>query len=112
MEFKSSSSPFGSQTRTRVMVLLSLLGSSYPLELSRLVGSGNSVVRKALASLARDGLVAGRLTGRTRVFTLTPTYFAAKELRSYLQRLADADRELRQRAAQLRRRPRWIGKPL
>lgn len=94
------------------MVLMSLLGSSYPLELSRLVGSGNSVVRKALASLERDGLVAGRLTGRTRVFTLAPTYFAAKELRSYLQRMADADRELRQRAAQLRRRPRWTGKPL
>ena len=112
MEVKTTSSPFGSATRTRVLVVLRLLDSSYPRELSRVLGSPVSVVSKALAGLERDALVAGRHTGRTRVYTLNPVYFAKRELLAYLSRLADADADLRGRAAQLRRRPRRTGKPL
>ncbi len=106
-----ASSPFGGQTRTRTLVALSLLETSYPRELSRLLEAPVSGVRKALLGLERDGLVSGRLVGRTRLMRLSPSYFAGKELRSYLARLAEADSELRARVQRLRRRPRQTGKP-
>jgi DNA-binding transcriptional ArsR family regulator len=105
-------SPFGSRTRTRLLMVLELLGQSYPRELARLLGSSLSAAQKGLASLERDGLVAGRLTGRTRLFQLNPGYFAAKEVRALLARLTEADRELESRASMLRRRPRRTGKRL
>lgn len=112
MVVKSLSSPFGGQARTRVLVALRLLGSSFPRELSRLLGTPVSAVSRALAGLERDALVSGRLVGRTRVYTLNPAYFAKRQLEAYLTRLADADAELRERPSQLRRRPRRSGKPL
>jgi DNA-binding transcriptional ArsR family regulator len=107
----TSSSPFGGQTRTRVLVALGLLESSYPRELARLLEAPISGVRKALAALERDGLVSGRMVGRTRLVQINPAYFARDELRAYLVRLAAADRELRSRVEGLRRRPRQAGKP-
>ncbi len=91
---------------------IGLMGSSYPRELSRLLDAPVSAVSRALRGLERDALVAGRLTGRTRVFTLSPAYFAKRELAAYLARLADADSELVMRVESLRRRPRRSGKPL
>jgi len=104
MVVKSQSSPFGGQTRTRTLVALRLLESSYPRELSRILSVPVSAVSRALAGLERDALVAGRAVGRTRIFTLSPTYFARQELSAYLSRLSDADADLRERTAQLRRR--------
>jgi len=112
MLVKTLSSPFGGQARTRVLVSIRLLESSFPRELSRLLSVPVSAASRALAGLERDGLVVGRLIGRSRVYTLNPRYFAKQELESYLLRLSDADAELRKRTAQLRRRPRWAGKPL
>src|ERR1035441_2368629 len=59
------SSPFGSQTRTRLLIAFELLRQSYARELARLLEAPLSVVQKGLASLERDGLIAGRLLGRT-----------------------------------------------
>jgi predicted transcriptional regulator len=112
MKVKSQGSPFGSPTRTRVLVVLRLLGSSFQRELSRLLGTSPSVIQKALSSLERDGLVAGRLAGRTRIYTINPRYFAQKELSAFLGRIADGDSELQTAVMQLRRRPRMAGKPL
>jgi DNA-binding IclR family transcriptional regulator len=106
-----ASSPFGGRTRTRALVALRLLGSSYPRELSRILDAPVSGIRKALQGLERDGLVAGRTTGTIRAYQLNPAYFARAELAVYLARLAEADRELRDRTANLRRRPRRTGKP-
>lgn len=112
MKVKVQGSPFGSLTRTRVLIGLSLLGTSYQRELSRLLATSPSVAQKALASLERDGLISGRLMGRTRTYTLNPRYFARTELDALLRRLAEADPELQARAAGIRRRPRRAGKPL
>ena len=106
------SSPFGGSTRTRVLVALALLDSSYPRELARLLDAPVSGVCKAILGLERDGLVSTRMAGRTRLVTLNPTYFAEQELAAYLARLAEADPELRSRVESLRRRPRRTGKPL
>jgi len=112
MMVKTLSSPFGGQARTRVLVALRLVESSFPRELSRVLGVPVSAASRALSGLERDGLVAGRTVGRTRVYTLNPVYFAAPELEAFLLRLADADVELRARAGELRRRPRRSGKSL
>ena len=106
------SSPFGSQTRTRLLLAIELLGQSYARELARLLGASLSSVQKGLASLERDGLIAGRLVGRTRLIQMDPRYFAAAQLRDLIARLAAEDRDLKRRAAGLRRRPRRTGKPL
>lgn len=107
----SQSSPFGGLTRTRVLMALSLLETSFPRELARLLPAPVSGVRQALASLERDGLVAGRLVGKTRLVQLDPGYFARRELASYLARLSEAEPELRTAVSRLRRRPRATGKP-
>lgn len=106
------SSPFGSQTRTRVLKALELLGQSYPRELARLLEVPLSVVQKGLTSLERDALIVGRSFGRTRVFQLNPRYFAATQLRDLVIRLLEADDTLKARAGRLRRRPRRTGKRL
>jgi DNA-binding transcriptional ArsR family regulator len=108
----TASSPFGGQARTRVLLALRLLEESYPRELARLLDLPLSGVQGALRGLERDGLVAGRLTGRTRLVRLNPRYFAREELQRYLLALAGADLELHDRVTALRRRPRASGKPL
>ena len=112
MKVRAVGSPFGSMSRTRILVSLSLLGTSYQRELSRLLDVSPSVAQKALSSLERDGLVAGRLMGRTRAYSLNPRYFARAEFEAFLRRLAEADTQLQARAAELRRRPRRAGKRL
>jgi hypothetical protein len=112
MKVIDNASPFGSVSRTRVLLALRLLGESYARELSRLLGISLSGVQRAILSLERDGLVAGRAAGRTRLFRLDPRAFARRELERYLDRLLEAEPALRTRVTSLRRRPRRSGKPL
>jgi len=78
MEVKVDSSPFGSRTRTRVLLAL-LIGESYARELARALDVPVSVVQKAIRTLETDQLIAGRLVGRTRLYCLNPRYFASSE---------------------------------
>lgn len=112
MTIKTTGSPFGSTTRTDVLVSVRLLGTSFQRELARLLGRSPSVIQKALSGLERDGLVAGRAAGRTRIYEINPRYFARDELLGFLAKLAEADPDLRSRVGALRRRPRRAGKPL
>jgi DNA-binding transcriptional ArsR family regulator len=105
-------SPFGSKTRTQVLLALRLLEQTYPRELARLLGVPLSVVQKAMRTLERDSLVVGRAVGRTRSFQINPRYFAVKELVAYLARLLEPESKLKQRAALIRKRPRQTGKRL
>jgi DNA-binding transcriptional ArsR family regulator len=112
MVVKFRTSPFGGTARTRVLLALQLLEESYPRELERMLEAPLIVVQRALRSLERDGLVAGRQVGRSRLFRINPRYFAVRELRAFLDRLAEPDTTLQSRVASLRRRPRMTGKPL
>jgi DNA-binding transcriptional ArsR family regulator len=112
MKVTGSSQPFGSHARTRVLLAPHTLGESYARELARLLDLSLSGVQKALQSFERDGLVAARAAGRTRLYQLDPRAFARRELEQYLDRLLEAETELRDGAARLRRRPRRTGKPL
>lgn len=105
-------SPFGSRTRTQVLMLLRLLDRSYPREMARVLEVPLSVVQKALRGLERDEIVAARSVGRTRVFELNPRYFAKRELGQFLSRLLEPDERLKRNVAVLRRRPRRTGKRL
>lgn len=108
----TQSSPFGGQTRTRVLLALRLMFESYPRELARVVEAPLSGVQRALLGLELDGLVAGRTVGRMRLFRINPRYFARRDLERYLLRLAEPEAGLRKRIGALRRRPRRTGKPL
>src|SRR5688572_3896466 len=112
MKVTDASSPFGSRARTRTLVALQLLTETYARELARLLGMSLSSFQQALKSLERDGMVAGRAVGRTRVYRLNPRAFARQELERYLERLSEPEVALREGAASLRRRPRRSGKPL
>lgn len=105
-------SPFGSLARTQVLLMLRLMSESYARELARLLGLSLSGVQKALGSLERDGLVAARAVGRTRLFRIDPRAYARRELERYLDRLLESESVLRARVATLRRHPRCTGKPL
>ena len=106
-----SSSPFGGQARTRVLLALRLLDESYPRELARVLSLPLSGVQMAVRRLERDGLVAARTAGRMRLVRLNPRYFAREELQRYLLALAGADAALQTRVGEMRRRPRATGKP-
>jgi DNA-binding transcriptional ArsR family regulator len=106
------SSPFGSRTRTGVLVVLRLLEESYPREIARLLDASLYGVQEALKRLEVDGIVAARLAGRTRLYRIDPRYFACDALKPYLLRLAEPETELKSRVEGLRRRPRRTGKPL
>jgi DNA-binding transcriptional ArsR family regulator len=112
MGVTTSTSPFGAQGRTRVLLALRLLSESYPRELARILDAPLSSVQKALSSLEKDGLVAARRAGRTRLVRLDPRYFAHEDLQRLLLRLTEPEAALRRRVNSLRRRPRRSGKPL
>ena len=112
VKVRSESSPFGSRSRTRVLVALARMGESYPRELARVLELSLFSVKRALRTLELDALVVARSMGRTRLYQLNPRYFARRDLDRYLSRLAEADGELNQTLSLLRRRPRRTGKPL
>jgi DNA-binding transcriptional ArsR family regulator len=105
------SSPFGGLTRTRALIALVLLSQSHARELARILDVSLNAVQVALKGLERDGLVAARAQGRTRVYSLDRRYFAFDELEGYLRRLAEPEGDLLDRIEGLRRRPRRTGKP-
>lgn len=105
-------SPFGSRSRTQVLIALRLLTESHARELSRLLAIPLYSVQQGLRSLEKDGLVAARSVGRTRAFRIHPGHFARPELEAYLMKLSEPETELRGRISELRRRPRRTGKPL
>jgi sugar-specific transcriptional regulator TrmB len=104
--------PFGGRSRTLALLALVLLEESFPRELSRVLKISLFGVQRALHGLERDGLVVGRLAGRTRLYRMNPRYFARQELLDYLKRLAEPEKELQAGISQLRRRPRRAGKAL
>jgi DNA-binding transcriptional ArsR family regulator len=112
MKVIGSPSPFGSRARTLVLLALRLLTESYAREIAPLVELNLSSVQKGLQSLERDGLVAGRSAGRTRLYRINPRAYARRELERYLDRLLEPEDDLRVRSERLRRRPRRAGKPL
>jgi DNA-binding transcriptional ArsR family regulator len=112
MAIQRSSKLFGSPRRTDLLLLLSLIGESYPSELERLLGVTKPGVAYIVDDLEIEGIVASRRLGRTRRIALNPRYFAARELKALLDKLAEGDDRLQRIAATRRARPRRKGKEL
>jgi DNA-binding MarR family transcriptional regulator len=107
-----SGSLFGTETRTGILLLLSLMGESHAAELSRILEVRPYTVQRALDGLEQAGIVSGALVGRERRVRLDPRYFARDELRALLDKLALHKTDLQARVAEIRRRPRRSGKTL
>ncbi len=78
---------FGTATRTKILLLIFLLGESHAAELARLAGVHLSTAQKSIDSLEQVGLVSGAIEGRERRIRLNPRYFAREELATLLEKL-------------------------
>lgn len=94
------------------MKLLGLLERSYPRELASVLDEDLSVVQRTLDDLERDGILASRMAGRTRLFELNRTYQHFGAVRDLLTRMGQSDPETVAAAQRLRQRPRRAGKEL
>jgi len=106
----AASALFGNDTRSAVLVAIRLLGQTWASELALLLGLRLFSVQRVLAAFEREGVIVGRKQGRTRVFSLNPRYFAAKELDALLWKLGQVDTGLQKQLSATRRRPRETGK--
>lgn len=105
-------SVFGTRARTKVLIALALLDQTYPRELARVTDLSLMTVQRIVNKLEREGTLSSRRVGVQREVRLNPRGLAVNELRSFLLRLAEADREIMTAVGQLRRRPRRAGKEL
>lgn len=85
---------FGNRTRTQILLMLALVGESYPRELARMVDAPLSSVQKAIDRLETEGVLATRRIGVERRVSLDPTFILASELRQLLFRLAQSESSL------------------
>jgi DNA-binding transcriptional ArsR family regulator len=97
---------FGSRARERILKLLGLLERSYPREMAALLDEDLSVVQRTVDDLERDGVLASRLIGRTRLFELNRTYQHYAPVRELLARMGQAEPEIVEAARSVRQRPR------
>lgn len=103
---------FGTGVRTKLLLATYLLSETHATELARVVGAGVSTVRNALDTLEQAGLVVGTMEGNTRRVRLNPKFRAYPELRDLLHKLSLGEAALLANIADLRRRPRRVGKAL
>lgn len=101
---------FGNRNRTAILVAIRLLEETYARELAALLGLRVYTAQAAIASFEREGVIVGRMMGRTRRVSLDPRYAAAKELSALLWKLGQMDVPLQAALAARRRRPRRSGK--
>lgn len=102
---------FGTEQRTRLLLLIAVLGDTYPAELARYSGASIPSVQESLDLLERDNLISTRQVV-VRAVTLNPTYPAAKELKAFLLRIAEGYPAYKQIVEAIRRRPRRRNKHL
>jgi|ERR1700730_13333455 len=112
MNLNLQSKIFGSRQRSRVLILIALLGETYPAELARLLGAPLYSVQKIVNSLESDRLIATRLRGNQRRVSLQPEAPGAKHLKEYLLSLARSDPAFAGMLRAVRTRPRRQGKPV
>ncbi|MFT5287413.1 MAG: putative transcriptional regulator [Planctomycetota bacterium] len=111
-KLKRESKLFGSERRTEILLLITLLEETYPGELTRLLDAKAAAVLYIVDGLEAEGIISSRRLGRTRRLALDPRYFAAKELKALLVKHGEANARLRQLSGKRRARPRRTGKGL
>jgi DNA-binding transcriptional ArsR family regulator len=112
MQVIAGSKLFGTARRTEVLKALGVLEETYARELARLLGAPLLTVQRLIDALERDGVVVTRRIGNERRISFNPRFFAVRELRALLFRMAQTDDRIVEAVRSLRRRPRRKGKPL
>ncbi len=103
---------FGSRTRERFLRLLGLLDQTYPSQAAELLGEQLVSVQRTANDLERDGVVASRQMGRTRVYELNKRYQHYRLLRELLMSMGQTDPQLVEAVSAIRQRPRRVGKAI
>jgi hypothetical protein len=94
-----------------LLLLIAVLGESYPAELARYSATPISSVQRALDLLENDRLIASRRVA-ARMVSLNPAYPAVNQLRAFLLRIAEGYPEYQRIKESSRTRPRRRGKKL
>jgi len=110
MNISADAGLFGTQTRTNILLVLSLIGETHASELGRIMGGNVSNIVKAVNSLEQTGVIASVMAGRTRRVKLNPRYPYRGELIPLLEKMALSSPGILKAVSDLRRRPRRSGK--
>ncbi len=103
---------FGSGVRTKALVAIFVMEETHAPELARVLGIPRTTMSAALTTLEEAGMIAGTIEGQTRRFRLNRRFRAHAELRAFLEKLSLGDPALLSAIADMRRRPRRVGKDL
>ena len=104
---------FGGATAEKVLFYLATYGEGYAKEIADRFSIPVSMVQKQLLKFEASGLLASRLTGRTRVYAWDPRFPLKDQMLALLQRALEflPPRERQRYYPARRRRPRRAGKP-
>ena len=103
----------GSTSRERVLIFLLARKEGYPREIARFFDTDLAPIQRQLIKLEINGVLASRLAGRTRLYSLNPRYPFKPELEGLLGKALDFyPPDESARLLLNRRRPRRSGKPL
>lgn len=103
----------GNETASKVLLYLESYGSGYPRAISETFEISLSQVQRQLERFEREGILASRLIGKTRVYEWNPRCFYLEDLKSILSKsLERLPESLLEKYFRKRMRPRKKGKPL
>ncbi|HTU68956.1 MAG TPA: helix-turn-helix domain-containing protein [Candidatus Baltobacteraceae bacterium] len=97
---------FGAPARSRALLAIALLEQTYLRELSRIAGVSFQSIVRIVDDLQEQGVVSTLMRGPQRIVTLNPSFFAYREVRDLLLRLAPTEPRMVKTIEDLRRRPR------
>ncbi|MGZ3744603.1 MAG: winged helix-turn-helix domain-containing protein [Pseudobdellovibrionaceae bacterium] len=104
---------FGSNTTEKCLLFLAAQGEGYSLEISKAFEISNTQVIRTLTKLEEGDILVGKESGRTRIYSLNPQWFLAKELKALLNKaLSNVPLDLQESYFMKRRSPRKKNKPL
>lgn len=102
-----------SKSTEQVLIFLVARGDGHARDMARFFETNIYSVQKQLDKLESGGVVASRVAGRTRLYTLNPRYPFMKELKELLLKaLSFYPAAEREKLLMNRRRPRRRDKPL
>lgn len=103
----------GSASRERVLLFIFAREEGYAREIARFYDTDLTPIQRQLIKLEINGVLASRLAGRTRLYSLNPGYAFKPEIEALLAKALDfCSPEEKDRLFLNRRRPRRSGKPL
>jgi predicted ArsR family transcriptional regulator len=104
---------FGSQTAEKILLYLIAQGQGYPLEIANAFKISNTQVLRTLHRLEQSDILVGQNHGRTRLYSLNPRWFLARELELLLKKaLIQIPLDKQEQYFVKRGKPRKKGKPL